>query len=239
MKKIDICFSPELLPQYEIKDKIVVVVDILRATSTMVTALACGVAKIIPVMEVQECREWQKKGFLASAERDGKKIEGFDLDNSPFSYQNPDLVGKTIAITTTNGTLAIKKSYEATQIIVGAFLNISAIVNHLKKENKDVLVLCAGWKGKVNLEDTMFAGALVEALQADFDVATDDSLMAQILYNHAKTDMLAVIDKCSHIKRLQNLGIEKDIDFCFQIDKYTVVPVMKGDFLEVIQDLDL
>ncbi len=234
MRKIDVCFSPELLPKYEIKDKIVVVVDILRATSCMVTALACGVAQIIPVMEVEECKEWQRKGFLASAERDGKKIEGFDLDNSPYSYQNPALIGKTIALTTTNGTLAIKKSKDATQIIIGAFLNISTVIAYLKKENKDILVLCAGWKGKVNLEDTMFAGALVEALQADFDVATDDSLMAQILYNHAKIDMLAVIAKCSHIKRLQNLGIEKDIDFCFQMDKYSIVPIMKGDFLEIV-----
>lgn len=231
MKQIDVCLSPELIHLYPLENSIVVVVDIFRATSCMVTAFAHGVSSIIPVAKVEECAQYQSMGYLAAAERDAHKIEGFDLDNSPFSYMEPYLVGKTIAMTTTNGTLAITKSKSAVKVLVGAFLNLEAISNYLKTQPYDVLIHCAGWKGKPNLEDTLFAGALVENLKDDYIIAEDTAMMAQKLYMLKKDKLVSAVASSSHVKRLQRLGIQKDIIFCLEKDKYQVVPVLRGNAL--------
>ena len=131
MPSIDVCFSPELLHLYDLKGKAVVAVDILRATSTMVAAFAHGAADIIPVMQLEECQAYAAKGCLIAAERDGIKAEGFDLGNSPFAYMDGNVQSRTIAITTTNGTRAIHLSMDADEIIVGSFLNLQAVADHL------------------------------------------------------------------------------------------------------------
>ncbi len=232
MNHIDVCLTPELLELYPIEGKIVVVVDILRATSCMTAAFAHGVKEIIPVSEIEECKALQAKGYLAAAERNGEKVKGFDFGNSPFSYMTKDVDGKTIAITTTNGTVAINKSKSADEVIIGSFLNKKAIVDYLKTQEKDVLVLCAGWKGRVNLEDSLYAGALVDELQDKFVANHDGSIMAYTLYKNADKDRLAFLSNCSHFKRLNKLNIQKDIDFCLtEDDKYDVIPVLKGDRL--------
>lgn len=232
MNHIDVCLTPELLELYPIEGKIVVVVDILRATSCMTTAFAHGVESIIPVSEVEECKALQAKGYLAAAERNGEKVEGFDFGNSPFSYMTEGVKGKTVAVTTTNGTVAINKSKSADEVIIGSFLNKKAVVNYLKSQTKDVLVLCAGWKGRVNLEDSLYAGALVDELQDQFVYHHDGSMMAHTLYKNADKDRLAFLSNCSHFKRLSKLNIEKDIKFCLtEDDKYDVIPVLEGDRL--------
>ena len=160
------------------------------------------------------------------------KVEGFDLDNSPFSYMDEDLVGANIAMTTTNGTLSITKAKtSAVKVLVGAFLNLGAIVNHLKSQPYDVLVLCAGWKGRVNLEDTLFAGALVDALKDEYIIGEDSALMAMRAYQQAQNDLLGYVANSSHMRRLQRLGIHKDIAYCLQRDLYDVVPVLRGSTL--------
>jgi 2-phosphosulfolactate phosphatase len=231
MKKIDICLTPELLHLYELKDRIVVVVDILRATSCMTTALAHGVEKIIPVATLEECRALQQQGFITAAERDAKKADGFDLDNSPFSYMQEHLQGKTIAMTTTNGTLAITRSKEAIQVIIGSFLNKTAVVEYLRSQPHDVLILCAGWKGRVNLEDTLFAGAVVDELKDEFLIEDDATLGAHTIYGCAKYNMLKSMASSSHVKRLHRLNLAKDIEFCIREDEYQVIPVLQGDAL--------
>ncbi|MES2794323.1 MAG: 2-phosphosulfolactate phosphatase [Bacteroidota bacterium] len=235
MKQIDVCLSPELIHLYPLENSIVVVVDIFRATSCMVTAFAHGVGSIIPVAKVEECAQYQSMGYLAAAERDAHKIEGFDLDNSPFSYMEPYLAGKTIAMTTTNGTLAITKSKSAVKVLVGAFLNLEAISNYLKTQPYDVLIHCAGWKGKPNLEDTLFAGALVDFLKDDYIIAEDTAMMAQKLYVLKKDKLVSAVASSSHVKRLQRLGIQKDIIFCLEKNKYNVVPVLRGNALVKIE----
>lgn len=231
---IDVCLSPELLHLYSLEDTIVVVTDILRATSCMVTALASGVQAIVPIREVEDCKKMKNLGYMIAAERDGKKVEGFDLGNSPFSYMDENLKGKIIALTTTNGTQAIKLSENAKEILVGAFLNLESIASYLKKKNTNVLVVCAAWKGKVNMEDTLFAGALVEQLSDSFSVANDSALMAKILYQESKNHLLEVLMQCSHVQRLKNLGIEKDIEFCLQHNIYEVLPKMQNGRLVAI-----
>lgn len=231
MKQIDVCLSPELIHLYNLDNSIVVVVDIFRATSVMVTAFAHGVKSIIPVAKVEECAHYQSLGYLAAAERDAHKVEGFDLDNSPFSYMKPYLVDKTVAMTTTNGTLAITKSKDAVKVLVGAFLNLEAISNYLKSQKYDIIIHCAGWKGKPNLEDTLFAGALIESLKEEYTIAEDSALMALQVYDLNKENLLNAVASSSHVKRLQRLGIHKDISFCLEKSKYDVIPVLRGNSL--------
>ncbi|HMV09093.1 MAG TPA: 2-phosphosulfolactate phosphatase [Cyclobacteriaceae bacterium] len=233
MKSVDVCVSPDLMHLYTVEGKSVVVVDILRATSSMVTGFAHGVSGIFPVARLEDCRAMKSKGYLIAGEREGEKVPDFDLGNSPFEYMAAELNGKLIALTTTNGTQAIAKSIGAAEIIIGAFLNLSAVANHLIKSNNDILIVCAGWKGKVNLEDTVFAGALVEKLSDKFSLACDAPLAAKHLYNCAKGDLIGFLNESSHVKRLNKLNIHDDMKFCCTIDEYKVVPVLKNGVLVV------
>lgn len=228
MKYIDVCLSPDLMHLYKVDDRTVVVVDILRATSCMTTAFAHGIESIKPFAKMEDCLAMKDKGYFTAGERDGKKVDGFDLGNSPFEYMEEKLKGKRIAFTTTNGTQAIAKSDGAREIVIGSFLNLSAVANHLREGNNNILVVCAGWKGKVNLEDTLFAGAIVELLKDQAEPECDAPVAAQHLYNQAKDDMVDFLKDASHIRRLAKLNIFKDIEFCLTLDQYDVVPVLKN-----------
>ncbi|MCU0429946.1 MAG: 2-phosphosulfolactate phosphatase [Cytophagaceae bacterium] len=229
MKNVEVCVTPELVHLYGVENKIVVVVDILRATSCMTTALAHGVISVTPVATLEECKALKDRGYLAAAERDGKTAEGFDLGNSPFTYMDRDLLkGKKLATTTTNGTLAITKSVKADEVVIGSFLNISSVASYLIQQEKDVLIHCAGWKGKLNLEDTLFAGALIDLLKDHFDFENDSAMAAHCLYQCGRHDMFDFLKNSSHAKRLNRLNIYKDIQFCLSRDVYQVVPVLRN-----------
>jgi len=233
MKNIDVCLSPDLMHLYNVQDRTVVVVDILRATSCMTTAFAHGIESIMPFAILDDCLAKKTEGYYTAGERDGKKVDSCDLGNSPFEYMNAELKGKKIAFTTTNGTQAIAKSIGANEIIIGSFLNLSTVINHLRNSANNVLVVCAGWKGKVNLEDTLFAGALVELLKDHIEPDCDAPLIAQHLYNLAKNDLEEFLMNSSHVKRLAKLNIHKDITFCLTPDQYTVLPVLKNNILTI------
>jgi 2-phosphosulfolactate phosphatase len=231
MKGIDVCLSPDLMHLYPVHDRTVVVVDILRATSCMTTAFAHDIESITPFAKLEDCLSMKPKGYFTAGERDGKKVDGFDLGNSPFEYMEPSLKGKKIAFTTTNGTQAIAKSDGAREIIIGSFLNLSAVADYLLHGENSVLVVCAGWKGKVNLEDTLFAGALVELLKEHIEPDCDAPLAAQHLYNQAKSNMVYFLKNSSHVKRLAKLNIHKDIEFCLTPDQYALVPRLQNSTL--------
>jgi 2-phosphosulfolactate phosphatase len=233
MRTVDVCLTPDLMHLYDVKGQAVVVVDILRATSCMTTALAYGVEAIAPFAQLQECLAMKAEGYYTAGERDGKKVDGFDLGNSPFEYQDPKLKGQRIAFTTTNGTQAIVKSLGASEIIIGSFLNISAVAEHLNALSNDVLIVCAGWKGKFNLEDTLFAGALIEKLKSVLKPACDSPLAAQHLYNNAKENLLEFLSNSSHVQRLAKLNIKKDIEFCLTHDVYSTVPILRDNLLRL------
>jgi 2-phosphosulfolactate phosphatase len=237
MRKIDVCLSPEMVHLHKTEGKIVVVIDILRATSCMTTAIANGINSITAVATLDECRELGKTGCKTAAERDGSKVEGFDLGNSPFSYQDPALKGKDIVVTTTNGTQAIVKSKGASEIIIGSFLNFSSVISYLRSQDSDVLLHCAGWKGKMNLEDTLFAGAVVDALKGDFTHDEDSVLTALNLYYTAKNDMMGFLANSSHVHRLKGLGISKDIEFCLTKDVYNVLPIIKNGKMVALEEI--
>jgi len=197
----------------------------------MVTAIAHGIESIIPVATLDECKALGKEGYITAAERDGKKAFGFDLGNSPFSYMDENLKGKSIAVTTTNGTQAIVQSQAAVQIIPGSFLNISALAGYLKSTERPVVAVCAGWKGQVNAEDTLFAGALFNKISSRFNMDGDGALLASTLFEQARNDMYNFLTQSSHFKRLVSLGIDEDIRFCLTSDLYQVVPKMRQDRL--------
>jgi 2-phosphosulfolactate phosphatase len=231
MKTLDVCLSPDLMHLYDVKDRTVVVVDILRASSCMVTAFAHGVDSITPFSKLEECKAMKTKGYVTSGERDGKKVAGFDKGNSPFEYMGDDVRGKKIAFTTTNGTLAIEKALGAKKIVIGSFLNLSSVAKYLLFGQSSILIICAGWKGKVNLEDTLFAGAIMEKLKNHVEADCDAPLAAQHLYNVAKKDMVKFLDNSSHVKRLHRLNIRKDIEYCLTPDLYQVIPTLKQGVL--------
>ncbi len=234
-RSIDVCLSPDLMHLYPLEDQTVVVVDILRATSCMTTAFAHDIHSITPFAKLPDCLALKSEGYLTAGERDGKKVNGFDLGNSPFEYMDPLLKGRKIAFTTTNGTQAIAKSMEAKNIIIGSFLNLSAVVKYLRQVRTDILIVCSGWKGKVNLEDTVFAGALVENLKDDVESACDAPVIAQRLYAEARHNLREFLKDSSHIKRLQRLNIQRDIDFCLTEDVYDVVPVIMENVIMVVK----
>jgi 2-phosphosulfolactate phosphatase len=235
-RKLEVCYSPELFPVYYTKKEcVVVVIDVFRATSAICTAFQEGINQIIPVSTIVEARTYQAKGYVAAAERHGEIVEGFDIGNSPFSYMNPELKGKDVVLSTTNGTQAIEIAKAADKIIIGSFLNLTAVCKYLAKENKDVILLCAGWKGRYNLEDSLFAGAVVEYFEGSkvFTGIADSSIAAKQMYKAAKGNLNEFLKESSHRRRLQRLNLEKDIDFCLQIDTTKLVPVFDGVGLKV------
>ncbi|WP_423147397.1 2-phosphosulfolactate phosphatase [Rubrolithibacter danxiaensis] len=230
-RKIEVCFSPALLHLYDIKNSIVVIIDIFRATSSICYGIENGAEAIIPVASVEACRSYCSTEFLLAAERDGKVVEGFDFGNSPFDYTSEKVEGKTVVLTTTNGTHALNESREAYKIVIGSFLNLNSLCDWLKEQSEDVFLLCAGWKNCFNLEDTLFAGAVVHLLKEDGFQLDDSGIAAEDLYAVAKTDLKNYLKKTSHGERLKKLGIEKDIEFCLNVNLTTAIPVLKGDRL--------
>lgn len=233
MNQIEVCFTPNNFPLFYNEKAIVVVVDILRATSAICTAFHHGVEKIIPVATVDEARVHLVNGHLAAAERNGEVVEGFTLGNSPFSYMGDDIKGKTLALTTTNGTLAIEVAKHSHKIVIGSFLNMEVLVKWLISEGKDVILLCAGWKNKFNIEDSMFAGAVVKKLLASDKFATtcDSAVASRYLYERAEGNLYDFLECSSHRRRLEKLKLEKDIRYCLTPDSAPVIPVLQGNCL--------
>ena len=231
-RKIEVCLTPALLDLYTIEDSIVVVIDVLRATSSMVYGLDNGALAIIPVAQVEDCLLYKDMGHLLAAERNGEVVEGYDFGNSPFSYTKEKVSGKTVVLTTTNGTKALHMARtRAHQVVIGSFLNLDFLCKWLKQQDKDVLLLCAGWKDQFNLEDTLFAGAVVSELKSSFSHFDDSSVAAEDLYILAKKDLRNYMMKSSHSHRLAALNIEEDVKFCLQLNICQTIPVLQGDEL--------
>jgi len=231
--KIETCLTPALLPLYQIENSIAVIIDIFRATSSICYGIENGAEAIIPVAQVEECAAYREKGldYLLAAERNGEVVAGFDFGNSPFSYTKEKVLGKTVVLTTTNGTHALHLSIKAKKIVIGSFLNLTALCNWLKDQQENILLVCAGWKNNFNLEDTLFAGAVIDQLKASGYQLDDPSIAANDLFQLGKNDLNLYLQKTAHSERLKKLGIEEDIKFCLQVDLTTAIPVLKGEKL--------
>jgi 2-phosphosulfolactate phosphatase len=217
------CLSPALLDLYEVDKSIVVIIDVLRATSTITTALYNGAKAIIPVDSVAACiRIGKQIDCITAGERDGKIAEGLDYGNSPFEYPREFIEGRSLVLTTTNGTKLLQMALErnAKAIITGSFPNLSAVCDFLLAQNQHVILGCAAWKNKVNIEDTLFAGAVINRIGKHFSINCDSSQMAQTMYAEAKTDLFEFMKSknASHYNRLSGFGLEKDIRYCLTED---------------------
>lgn len=226
--KIDICFSPALYPYYadNNNERIVIVVDIFRATTTMCAALKNGAKSIIPVASIEEAQAYKAKGYLVGAERNVKRCDFADFGNSPFDYTTEKVSGKDVIFTTTNGTQAIEAANDAYELIIGAFSNISSVVDFCVKAGKDVIVLCAGWNNRFNIEDTLYGGAVAKRLLDKGYTFTSDAVrIALSMWREAEPNLRDYINHTEHIKRLEANNLQDSVDYCLTEDTVPIVPV--------------
>jgi 2-phosphosulfolactate phosphatase len=209
------------------------VIDILRATSAICTAFENGAASIIPVAGIDEAREYKKEGYLVAAERDGFVLDFADFGNSPFNFTPERVKGKTIVYSTTNGTGIIDLASAAGKIVIGSFLNITALTEWILSRENDVVLFCAGWKNRFNLEDTLCAGAMAERLlnSNHFSTICDSTLAALDLWSLAKNDLPDYIEKVAQRTRLRDKGLDDCIGFCLTFDFTEKIPEIKDGIL--------
>lgn len=232
------CFSPALLNLYPLQDTIVVIIDVFRATSTIATALYNGATRVIPVEDVDTCKQLgnEIEGAITAGERDGKVIEGLQYGNSPAEYPRDFIAGKTLVLTTTNGTKLLHRAVNngAAEVITGSFPNLGAVCEHLLNQNKNVILGCSAWKDRVNLEDTLFAGAVIQNIKKHFTIHCDSSLMAEQVYQQHQNDLYEFIQHTTHWHRLAAYGLEKDLQYCISINVANVLPVYANNELRVL-----
>lgn len=221
--------SPALLHLYDLSSSIVVIIDVFRATSTIAAALHNGAKCVIPVDSVPKAIEISKNiDGIAAGERDGMIAEGLQHGNSPLEYNREFIQGKTLILTTTNGTRLLQMALDnnADTIISGSFPNLSAVCDFLIKEDKNVVLGCAGWKDRFNLEDTLFAGAIISRVKKSFIIHCDSSLMAEAMYDKNKKDLIAFAPNLTHYHRLvERFGLIEDIKYCLTPDVANVLPI--------------
>lgn len=229
--------SPALLHLSDLNNAIVVIIDVFRATSTIATALYNGAARVIPVSAVDECKKLgaQIEGAITAGEREGKVIEGLQYGNSPAEYPREFIEGKTLVITTTNGTKLLHMAIAngCYDVVTGSFPNLSAVCNYITAQNKNVVLGCSGWKDRFNLEDTLFAGAVINRVRNHFTIHDDASLMAREMYTMHQSDIFQFIQHTTHWHRLSAYGLEKDLKYCVSIDTADVLPIFKNGDLVV------
>src|ERR1700712_4157054 len=225
--------SPSLLQLYDVSSSIVVIIDVLRATSTIATALYNGARSIIPVDSVAECIKLGKQmDVITAGERDGRIAEGLKYGNTPLQYMPAFIKGKTLVLTTTNGTrlLHMALAEGARGIITGSFCNLSAVCDYLVSQNKNVILACAAWKDSINIEDTLFAGAVISRIKDKFYRDCDATQIAETLYELAKDDLFGFMrdHHASHYHRLMEYGLEDDIRFCLTIDNANLLVIYEA-----------
>jgi 2-phosphosulfolactate phosphatase len=234
-RSVEVCFSPGLFDDVVTTgDFIVVLVDILRASTTICAAVGNGVEAIIPVATHEEAKRLKSQGFLVASEKDGVQLDFADFGNSAFSFTREAIGGKTLVYCTTNGTRALHMANSASSIVIGAFINISAVTGWLVAQQKNVVILCSGWKNKFCLEDTLFAGALTQRLLETglFKTECDSAHASMDLWDLAEGDVLGYIEKAAQRHRLKKLGLDDVIPYSFACDQVEVVPVFDGKLIK-------
>lgn len=232
-RTLETCFSPALYEPEEHLNSIVVIIDILRATSAICTAFENGAVSIIPVATVDEAKEYKRKGYLVAAERDGFVLDFADFGNSPFNFSREKVSGKTIVYSTTNGTGIINKASNACHIVIGSFLNISSLVKWIVNQDRNVVLFCAGWKNRFNLEDSICAGAIATRLLETslYAIKCDSTHAALDLWSLASSNIMEYIDKVAQRSRLRDKGLDDCIEFCLTPDFTGKIPVVKDGIL--------
>ncbi len=235
LPRLEVCLSPALLHLYDTKNTIVVIIDVFRATSTIAAALDNGATCVIPVAAVDECIKLGSsiENSLTAGERDGKVAEGLEYGNSPLEYPRSFIEGRTLVLTTTNGTRLLHMVQDADTIITGSFLNLTAVCDFLKNQEKNVLLGCAAWKDRFNLEDTLFAGAVVSRIGEHFSINCDSARAARHLHEQSGGRYFDFIKDSAHYRRLSAYGLVKDMEYCTTPDLHNIVPILDGDRLVI------
>ncbi len=233
--KLEVCLSPALLHLFNPEGTITVIIDVFRATSTIAAALDNGASRVIPVSAVDECIRIGAsiENSITAGERDGKVAEGLQHGNSPLEYPKEFVQGKTLVLTTTNGTRLLHMVKGADGIIIGSFLNLSAVCQFLIEQQKPVLLGCAAWKDRFNLEDTLFAGAVVNRIAEHFTIQCDSARAARTLEAQTGGKYLEYLKDSSHYHRLAGYGLQKDLAYCTTPNLHPVVPILRGNDLVV------
>jgi 2-phosphosulfolactate phosphatase len=217
-------------------EAVVVIIDILRATSSICTAFANGVNEIIPVATVEEAREMKDKGYLIAAERDGFVLDFADFGNSPFNFTPDKVRGRVVAYSTTNGTGIMKMASAFHDVVIGSYLNFTALCRWLAEQNRKVIIVCAGWKDRFSLEDTICAGAIADNLleSGRFTSICDSVHAATDLWRMAKGNLRQYIEKAAQRSRLRDKGLDDCIDYCHTFDVTDIIPVLRQGRLTVL-----
>ena len=240
MNSLETLFIPEEIKNTELAGKLVVIIDVLRASSTIAAALANGCNGFIPIFSPNQAKkkaqQFKKERVLLGGEREGRKIEGFDLGNSPREYKRETVKDKTIIFSTTNGVKTLEMVKGAYRIIIGSFLNLQAVCNYCTNYRGDILIICAGKEGKFSLEDAACAGMIVNSLKDVFSVAcqeADANLTAQLLYEKFSNNILEILRKSQHGRYLESIGLVEDLKFCSQLDFFHIVPVFRDGIISI------
>ncbi len=228
---MDVCFTPDEVVPSELQGRIAVVVDVLRATSTIVEALANGARSVYPVASIEAAvRLAQNMGrdqVLLCGERRGLPIDGFDLGNSPREFTPERVAGKSLVMTTTNGTPALLATTAAQSTLVASFLNLSAVVAALAEAGKPVTVVCAGREKRVSLDDAVCAGAVALGGERSPDLSRglpDTAQAAALLAGARLDDLTGLFAETAAGRQLIDAGLGEDLEFCAQIDRHGIVP---------------
>jgi len=238
MNKLETLFIPEEIKNTELAGKLVVIIDVLRASSTIVTALVNGCRGFVPILSPgqakKKAQQFEKEKVLLGGEREGTKIEGFDLGNSPREYKREAVKDKTIIFSTTNGVKTLEMIKGAYRIIIGSFLNLQAVCNYCTNYKGDILIICAGKEGRFSLEDTACAGMIINSLRDVFPVAcreVDANLTAQLLYKKFGNNILEILRKSQHGRYLESIGLGEDLKFCSQLNFFHIVPIFRDGII--------
>jgi 2-phosphosulfolactate phosphatase len=234
MSLIDIIISASDIKKEKIENKTVVVIDILRATSVITTALNNGCKGVIPVLTVEEAAEIvrnEKGDFMLGGERNALKIEGFHYSNSPLEYTRDTIDSKTLVMTTTNGTKAIKGCEGASNILIGAMVNAKSIAKRIVELNKDMVIVNAGTYGEFSIDDFLCSGYIIDCLLKEIEVELSDiAITSHYIYKNNE-DIHSFIKYASHYKRITELGLEADLEYCCRKDIIDCVPEYKGGII--------
>lgn len=225
--KISVIPFAQAVESNHLLNKTVVVIDVLRATSVIITALQHGASCVVPFSSPGEAltsaKQFPDGSYILCGERDAMKLEGFHLGNSPQDFVSAEMKSKIVLHTTSNGTKAIRNSYKADKIYCGAFLNAKAVADKMKNET-EVVLYCAGTNGKFSLDDALCAGLIIHYLSGSIETKTDDLGLSMLKLVESTTDLTTLAANCIHAMYLINKGFERDVQFCLQQDIYSIVP---------------
>ncbi len=239
MEGLDVFTSAQSFKEEDVRDKTAVIIDVLRATTTITTALHNGAAGLIPVADMDEvnkiAQNLDSSQYLLCGEKNGVKIEGYHLGNSPLEYTPDAIEGKTLIFKTSNGTQAIARAGKAKEILIGSFLNINAVVEALREKERDIVLICAGWRGRLAIEDMLCAGQIVHRLYDGQlpERTLDGAKVAFSLYEKYADRIESVISASNHAVRLQEKVNGDDVSYSCQLNSINILPVLNDRIINV------